>query len=101
MRSQRGDAFVGGVGVTVSEDACEAGTVVWAGNPWWTTKAGVSFLRAASAPFPKFVIRRSKLRHELRKQRGTSNAMILVPPFDLKFLTELAAGGVGTSNRRH
>src|SRR5438309_2756967 len=27
--------------------------------------------------------------------------MILVPLFDLKFLTEFAAGGVGTSNRRH
>jgi len=27
--------------------------------------------------------------------------MILVPLFDLKFLNKLAAGGVGTSNRRH
>jgi hypothetical protein len=27
--------------------------------------------------------------------------MFLVPLFDLKFLNELAAGGVGTSNRRH
>jgi hypothetical protein len=27
--------------------------------------------------------------------------MILVPLFDLKFLFEFAAGGVGTSNRRH
>ena len=27
--------------------------------------------------------------------------MILVPLFDLKFLTEFAASGVGTSNRRH
>jgi hypothetical protein len=27
--------------------------------------------------------------------------MILVPLFDLKFLTEFAAGGVGTSNRQH
>jgi hypothetical protein len=27
--------------------------------------------------------------------------MILVPLFDLKFLYELAAGAVGTSNRRH
>jgi len=27
--------------------------------------------------------------------------MILVPLFDLKFLNEFAAGGVGTSNRRH
>src|SRR5712672_424092 len=55
----------------------------------------------ASAPFPKFVIRRSTLCHELRKQRGTSKHMILVPLFDLKFLIEFAATGVGTSNRRH
>jgi len=27
--------------------------------------------------------------------------MILVPLFDLKFLTEFAARGAGTSNRRH
>ena len=54
-----------------------------------------------SAPFPKFVIRLSILLHELRKQRGTSKSMILVPLFDLKFLTEFAAGDVGTSNRRH
>src|SRR5262249_47131323 len=39
--------------------------------------------------------------HELRKQRGTSKSMVLVPLFDLKFLYEFAAGGVGTSNRRH
>src|SRR5258708_18372793 len=57
--------------------------------------------RRASAPFPKFVIRRSTLCHELRKQRGTSKTMILVPLFDLKFLIEFAATGVGTSNRRH
>ena len=56
---------------------------------------------ATSAPFPKFVIPRSIPRHELRKQRGTSNSMILVPLFDLKFLNEFAAGGAGTSNRRH
>src|SRR5258708_12696457 len=54
-----------------------------------------------SAPLPKFVIHRSNLLHELRKQRGTSKFMILVPLFDLKFLNELAAGGAGTSNRRH
>jgi len=40
----------------------------------------------SSAPFPKFVIRRGNLCHELRKQRGTSKFMILVPLFDLKFL---------------
>ena len=54
----------------------------------------------ASAPLPKFVIHCGTLLHELRKQRGTSNFMILVPLFDLKFLNELAAEGVGTSNRR-
>jgi hypothetical protein len=27
--------------------------------------------------------------------------MIPVPLFDLKFLIEIAAGGAGTSNRRH
>ena len=54
-----------------------------------------------SAPFPKFVIHRSIPCHELRKQRGTSNSMILVPLFDLKFLNEFAASGAGTSNRRH
>src|SRR5262249_19155942 len=44
---------------------------------------------------------RDTLSHELRKQRGTGKHMVPVPPFDLKFLNELAAGGVGTSNRRH
>src|SRR5215510_5219779 len=33
----------------------------------------------ASAPFPKFVKHLSTLQHELRKQRGTSNSMFLVP----------------------
>src|SRR5262245_34515303 len=37
--------------------------------------------RGASAPLPKFVIHRSNLRHELRKQRGTSKFMTLVPLF--------------------
>src|SRR5262249_5813135 len=55
----------------------------------------------ASAPLPKFVIHRGTLGHELRKQGGTSKFMILVPLSDLKFLNEFAAGGVGTSNRRH
>jgi hypothetical protein len=32
---------------------------------------------------------------------GTSKLMIRVPLFDLKFLDEIAAGGAGTSNRRH
>ena len=54
-----------------------------------------------SAPFPKLVIHRGGLGHELRKERGTSNSMILVPLFDLKFLEEFVASGVGTSDRRH
>ncbi len=32
---------------------------------------------------------------------GTSKLIILVPLFDLKFLIEIAAHTVGTSNRRH
>jgi hypothetical protein len=47
------------------------------------------------------VIHYGNPRHELRKQRGTSKYMILVPLFDLKFLHEFAATAVGTSNRRH
>src|SRR5215208_4928347 len=54
-----------------------------------------------SAPLPKFMTPNSPLRHELRKQRGTSKSMVLVPLYDLKFLNELAGGAVGTSNRRH
>jgi hypothetical protein len=57
--------------------------------------------RSASAPLPKFVIHRGTLSRELRKQRGTSKYNILVSLFDLKSLNELAAGGAGTSNRRH
>ena len=33
--------------------------------------------------------------------KGTSNSTKLVPLLDLTFLTELAAGGIGTSDRRH
>jgi hypothetical protein len=40
----------------------------------------------ASARFSKFVIQRGTLEYELRKPKGTSNSMILVPLFDLKFL---------------
>jgi len=49
-----------------------------------------------SAPLPKFVIHGRTLQYELRKQRGTSDFMILVPLFDFKFLHELAATAVGT-----
>jgi hypothetical protein len=45
----------------------------------------------ASARFSKFVIQRGTLGCELRKPKGTSNFMILVPLFDLKFLSGLAA----------
>jgi hypothetical protein len=55
----------------------------------------------ASTRFPKFVIRLRIFANELRKAKGTSKPMMLVPPFDLKFLLEFAAGGAGTSNRRH
>jgi hypothetical protein len=34
-------------------------------------------------------------------KRGTSKKTILVPLIDLKFLHDLAAGSIGTSNRRH
>jgi len=56
---------------------------------------------ASSARFPKFVIRGGMLWHELRKRTGTSKHLILVPLYDLKFLDQIAAGGAGTSNRRH
>src|SRR6476646_4272951 len=59
-----------------------------------------SVFASASAPFPKFVIHRGTLSHELRKQRGTSKYLILVPLIDLKFPNGLAADDAGTSNRR-
>ena len=55
----------------------------------------------ASTRFPKFVIRLRILANELRKAKGTSKLKILVPLFDLKFLTAFAARDAGTSNRRH
>src|SRR5262245_28445396 len=67
----------------------------------WESRRFKSGGNRFSAPFPKFVIHLGPRSHELRKQRGTSDFMILVPLFDLKFLIEFAAGGVGTSNRRH
>ena len=54
-----------------------------------------------STRFPKFVIRLRILANELRKAKGTSKLMILVPLFDLTFLTDFAARDAGTSNRRH
>jgi hypothetical protein len=44
--------------------------------------------KSASALFPKFVFHCGNLLHELRKQMGTSNSMIRVPLFDLKFLVQ-------------
>ena len=69
-------------------------------------RAGTGVERArvraqASAPLPKFVIHCGTLWYELRKQRGTSKNMILVPLFDLKFLNELAAIAVGNFKSRH
>jgi hypothetical protein len=45
-----------------------------------------------STSFPKFVIRLRIFASELRKAKGTSMFMMLVPLFDLKFLFECAAG---------
>src|SRR5207248_6942593 len=48
-----------------------------------------NFKSAALVPgFSKFVIQRGTLEYELRKPKGTSNSMILVPLFDLKFLRQ-------------
>ena len=55
----------------------------------------------ASVPIPKFAHPRGTLRCELRNQRDTSNFMILVRYLDLKFLNELAAIMIGTSNPPH
>ena len=54
-----------------------------------------------SVPIPKFAHPRGPLRCELRNQRDTSNFMILVRHLDLKFLNELAAIMIGTSNPPH
>src|SRR5262249_4387533 len=42
-----------------------------------------------------------QLQYELRKQRGTSNFMILVRLLNLRFLNECAARDIGTSNSPH
>jgi hypothetical protein len=51
--------------------------------------------------FPKFVIPRSTILSEFRKAKDTGKSMIPVRRFDLKVLIAFAAGGAGTSNRRH
>src|SRR5262249_30368128 len=72
-------------------------------RPMITGRAPASPLKSPTLVpgFPKFVTHGGTLLHELRKRTGTSKLMILVPLFDLKFLDEIAAGGAGTSNRRH
>jgi hypothetical protein len=55
----------------------------------WCVHRWVRF--RTSAPLPKFVTHRRNLQHELRKQRGTSNFMILVRLLNLRFLNERAA----------
>ena len=61
-----------------------------------------NIMTPGGAQFPEFMIDHSQ--HSLARvsgARGTGKFMILVWLFDLKFLTEFAAGDVGTSNRRH
>src|SRR5215510_949972 len=55
----------------------------------------------ASVPDSEVRIILPQPRLRTSESKDTSNFMILVPLFDLKFLNERAAGGVGTSNRRH
>jgi hypothetical protein len=57
--------------------------------------------RYPSTRFPKFVIRLRIFANELRKAKGTSKPLMLVPLFDLKFPLGFAAADAGTSNRRH
>src|SRR5207302_10752211 len=65
--------------------------------------------RLTSARFSKFVIQRGTLGHELRKPKGTGNSMILVPLFDLKFLSRtrdprcrnFKSAALGTGSARH
>src|SRR5262249_16052232 len=52
-------------------------------------------------PLPKFVTHWSSTDTNFGSERGTSKFMILVPLFELTFLNEVAASGVGASNRRH
>src|SRR5262249_5898600 len=81
-------------------------------NALWTTLSGpvprtaaardaALRLCSSSARFPKFVIKGGTLTHELRKAKGTSKLMFLVPLFDLRSLGALAASDAGTSTRRH
>jgi hypothetical protein len=54
-----------------------------------------------SVPNSKFVRLFNTLRTTFGFDKVTGKFMILEPPFDLSFVEEIAAGGAGTSNRRH
>src|SRR5829696_9674590 len=56
---------------------------------------------AVVPPLPKLVPPCNTPSTSFGSERGTSNSMILVPLYELKFLNEIAASGVGTSTRRH
>jgi hypothetical protein len=56
---------------------------------------------ASSAPIPKFASTRGTSDANFGIKRGTSNVMILVRFLNLKFLHELAAQTIGTSNSLH
>jgi hypothetical protein len=58
-------------------------------------------VRYTGAPFPKFASFRGATGANFGNKGGTSKETILVPLVDLKFLHDLAAGSMGTSNRRH
>src|SRR5215216_6096859 len=64
---------------------------------WLSCSLAGAAAEQTSAPLPKFMIHRGTFLYEVRKQRRTSGFMTLVLLFDLKFLTEFAAGAVGTS----
>jgi hypothetical protein len=54
-----------------------------------------------SAPIPKFASTRGTSDANFGIKRGTSSFMILVRVLNLKFLHELAAQMIGTSNSPH
>src|SRR5262249_57034027 len=58
-------------------------------------------LHAARAPLPKFVIRCSTPMTRTSEAKGHEQVYASRAAYDLKFLDKLAAGGAGTSNRRH
>jgi hypothetical protein len=54
-------------------------------------REGLFMSTRPNVPIPKFAQACGLLGCELRNQRDISKSMILVPPLDLKFFTELAA----------